>query len=209
MHFQIALARYGEQGRRFVVVESVARPCVGREQIKPTDELVAVNGKVIVEPTSKDRLTELLRTIAGAPRPLTLTFVEGEDREKHTPPQPPSPAARLFGGWQTVRPVARRVAPKMPVVPAPRRTKSPVAMKRRSARRRCALAAAFAVVVCGAVAPAPRPPTPPPPRRVPWAPLAAAGAGALALARPEVRLAKPLVGLARAGRGLVVGAFAA
>ena len=67
LHFQIALARYGEQGRRFVVVESVARQCVGRAQIKPTDELVAVNGKVIVEPTSKDRLTELLRTIAAAP----------------------------------------------------------------------------------------------------------------------------------------------
>ena len=78
LYFQIALARYGEQGRRFVVVESVARPCVGRAQIKPTDELVAVNGKVIVEPTSKDRLTELLRTIAAAPPDRsTLTFCRG------------------------------------------------------------------------------------------------------------------------------------
>ena len=197
LHFQIALARYGEQGRRFVVVESVARPCVGRAQIKPTDELVAVNGKVIVEPTSKDRLTELLRTIAAAPRPLTLTFVEGEDREKHAAPPPPSPlnAVLAFGGWRTVRPEPRRLAVPMPAPP-----------RKYYGRRRCLLAAALAFVLCGAV-PAPRKRPPPEPKKeFPWVPVAVAGAGAIALARPEVRAGRALASL---GRGVVIGAFPA
>ena len=196
LHFQIALARYGEQGRRFVVVESVARQCVGRAQIKPTDELVAVNGKVIVEPTSKDRLTELLRTIAAAPRPLTLTFVEGEDREKHAAPPPPSPlnAVLAFGGWRTVRPEPRRLV-RMPTPP-----------QKYYGRRRCFVAAAVAFVLCGAV-PAPREtPSPPPKKEFPWVPVAVAGAGAIALARPEVRAGRALASL---GRGAVIGAFPA
>ena len=63
---QIALARYGDEGRRFVVVESVARSCVGFGVIKSTDELVAIDGKVIVEPTSEDRLAVTRRPSAAA-----------------------------------------------------------------------------------------------------------------------------------------------
>ena len=155
-----------------------------------------MNGKVIVEPTSKDRLTELLRTIAAAPRPLTLTFVEGEDREKHAAPPPPSPlnAVLAFGGWRTVRPEPRRLV-RMPAPP-----------QNYYGRRRCLLAAALAFVLCGA-APAPRETPPPPPKKeFPWVPVAVAGAGAIALARPEVRAGKALASL---GRGAVIGAFPA
>ena len=155
-----------------------------------------MNGKVIVEPTSKDRLTELLRTIAAAPRPLTLTFVEGEDREKHAAPPPPSPlnAVLAFGGWRTVRPEPRRLV-RMPAPPS-----------RYYGRRRCLLAAALAFVLCGAV-PAPRPPPPPERKKdFPWVPVAVAGVGAVALARPEVRAGRALASL---GRGVVIGAFPA
>ena len=161
-------------------------------------ELVAVNGKVIVEPTSKDRLTELLRTIAAAPRPLTLTFVEGEDREKHAAPPPPSPlnAVLAFGGWRTVRPEPRRISVPMPAPPP-----------RYYGRRRCVLAAAVAFLLCGAVSPRPPPPPPPEPQKeFPWVPVAVAGAGAVALARPEVRAGRALAAL---GRGVVIGAFPA
>jgi len=73
-------------------------------------------------------------------------------------------------------------------------------------RRRCFVAAALAFVLCGA-APAP-PETPPPePRKdFPWVPVVVAGAGAVALARPEVRAGKALASL---GRGAVIGAFPA
>ena len=68
------------------------------------------------------------------------------------------------------------------------------------------MAAALAFVLCGA-APAP-PETPPPePRKdFPWVPVVVAGAGAVALARPEVRAGKALASL---GRGAVIGAFPA
>ena len=73
-------------------------------------------------------------------------------------------------------------------------------------RRRCLLAAAVAFVLCGAV-PAPREtPSPPPKKEFPWVPVAVAGAGAVALARPEVRAGRALASL---GRGAVIGAFPA
>ena len=73
-------------------------------------------------------------------------------------------------------------------------------------RRRCVLAAALAFVLCGAV-PAPRETPPPPPKKeFPWVPVAVAGAGAIALARPEVRAGRALASL---GRGVVIGAFPA
>ena len=73
-------------------------------------------------------------------------------------------------------------------------------------RRRCLLAAALGFVLCGAV-PAPREVSPPEPKKeFPWVPVAVAGAGAIALARPEVRAGKALASL---GRGVVIGAFPA
>ena len=48
----IALARYGEEGRQFVNVEETMPNCECYPgPLKPTDELIAVNGKVILEPT--------------------------------------------------------------------------------------------------------------------------------------------------------------
>ena len=72
-------------------------------------------------------------------------------------------------------------------------------------RRRCVLAAAVAFVLCGAV---PARPEPPPPQKegFPWVPVVVAGAGAVALARPEVRAGRALASL---GRGVVIGAFPA
>ena len=99
-----------------------------------------------------------------------------------------------FGGWRTVRPEPRRLV-RMPAPPP-----------RYYGRRRCALAAAVAFVLCGAV---PRPPPSPPPeprKEFPWVPVAVAGAGAVALARPEVRAGRALAAL---GRGVVIGAFPA
>ena len=50
--FAIALARYGEEGRQFVNVEETMPNCECYPgPLKPTDELIAVNGKVILEPT--------------------------------------------------------------------------------------------------------------------------------------------------------------
>jgi len=68
------------------------------------------------------------------------------------------------------------------------------------------LAAALGFVLCGAVPrPAP-PPSPPPKKEFPWVPVVVAGAGAVALARPEVRAGRALAAL---GRGVVIGAFPA
>ena len=67
------------------------------------------------------------------------------------------------------------------------------------------LAAALGFVLCGAVQ-RPPPPPPPPKKEFPWVPVAVAGAGAVALARPEVRAGRALAAL---GRGVVIGAFPA
>ena len=68
------------------------------------------------------------------------------------------------------------------------------------------MAAAVAFVLCGAVPARPEMPPPPPRKDFPWVPVAVAGAGAIALARPEVRAGKALASL---GRGAVIGAFPA
>ena len=68
------------------------------------------------------------------------------------------------------------------------------------------MVAAVAFVLCGAM-PAPRETPPPEPKKdFPWVPVAVAGAGAIALARPEGRAGKALASL---GRGAVIGAFPA
>ena len=133
---------------------------------------------------------------ADAEADADLTFVEGEDREKHAAPPPPSPlnAVLAFGGWRTVRPEPRRLV-RMPAPP-----------RKYYGRRRCVLAAALAFVLCGAAPARPPPPSPPPKKEFPWVPVAVAGAGAIALARPEVRAGRALASL---GRGVVIGAFPA
>ena len=78
--FTIALARYAE-GRHFVRVEEVLAH--GPPALKATDELIAVQDQIILEPT-KARFEELKKAIAGAKRPLKLTFIHGQGREAPT-----------------------------------------------------------------------------------------------------------------------------
>ena len=76
----MALARYGESGRRFVVVDSTERGSACFESVKPGDELCAVNGAAGVDP-DEESIETLKSAIANAPRPLVITFIEGEDRD--------------------------------------------------------------------------------------------------------------------------------
>ena len=76
--FSIILARYGNMGREFILVAAVDPACEFHRQLRPTDELIAVNGNVICEP---QRFGALSRTIYQAERPLTLTFIQGIDRD--------------------------------------------------------------------------------------------------------------------------------
>ena len=77
---RVALAKYGESGRRFVVVDSTERGSACFESVKPGDELCAVNGAAVVDP-DEESIETLKSAIANAPRPLVITFIEGEDRD--------------------------------------------------------------------------------------------------------------------------------
>ena len=54
-------------GREFILVAAVDPACEFHRQLRPTDELIAVNGNVICEP---QRFGALSRTIYQAERPL-------------------------------------------------------------------------------------------------------------------------------------------
>ena len=62
------------EGRRFIAVEATMTEL----KVKPTDELVAVNGRQIVDPDA--RAFHKIIAYLGKTRPLTLTFVEGSHR---------------------------------------------------------------------------------------------------------------------------------
>ncbi|KAJ1460651.1 hypothetical protein M885DRAFT_332104 [Pelagophyceae sp. CCMP2097] len=71
----ITLERY-RGGRTFVGVDGTREGSEAYSVIRPTDELVAVSGEAICEPTQKSFDT-LRETIVRAERPLVLTFVRG------------------------------------------------------------------------------------------------------------------------------------
>lgn len=75
--FKILIARYGERGRQFVEVDEVLPHCEIARKLKPRDELIAINGDLVVEPT-QDSFEAIKSKILEAPRPLRLTFIEGE-----------------------------------------------------------------------------------------------------------------------------------
>ncbi|KAK7237790.1 hypothetical protein SO694_0002204 [Aureococcus anophagefferens] len=78
----IALARYGDEGREFIQIDGTEPFCdLYPGPLKPTDELIAYDDTIIVEPrtTSFDKLRD---AIAHSPRPLKLTFIEGERRDE-------------------------------------------------------------------------------------------------------------------------------
>ena len=64
---RVALARYGESGRRFVVVDSTERGSACFDGVKPGDELAAVNGAAVVDP-DEESIETLKSAIANAPR---------------------------------------------------------------------------------------------------------------------------------------------
>ena len=72
---EILIARYGAEGREYIhVEETMPHSEVYPGPLKPTDELIAVNGKVIMEPTEA-RFKDLQKAILRCPRPLKLTFI--------------------------------------------------------------------------------------------------------------------------------------
>ena len=80
------------------VVDATKRGSEGFDVVKPGDELVEVNGAMVVDPKDEGAIADLAAAIENAPRPLVATFVEGEDREA------------LFAGQEAKRGPAR--APK-------------------------------------------------------------------------------------------------
>ena len=90
----IVLAKYGDEGREHVQVEATNPNCElyleqlplkklekVHDKIMPTDEIIAINGELILEPTPQT-FPQILKKIAKAGRPVEFTFVFGERREE-------------------------------------------------------------------------------------------------------------------------------
>ena len=81
--FHVLIARYGAEGRQFVQVDATQPHCEAYPEIlKPTDELIEVNGKLIMDPKDGKWFDALLKQISQSKRPLTLTFIHGERRDE-------------------------------------------------------------------------------------------------------------------------------
>lgn len=71
----VSLAKFGDKGRPFVTVDKSSDP-----RLLPGDELAAINGAYVVDPSEKS--IELVKTtIKESPRPLVITFIRGEQLE--------------------------------------------------------------------------------------------------------------------------------
>lgn len=80
--FSIAVARYGREGRMFVEVDETFPNCeCYPDELKPTDELIAINDRLILEPRAED-VHDIKEAIAASERPLKLTFIQGENRDQ-------------------------------------------------------------------------------------------------------------------------------
>ena len=64
-----------------MLVDETFPSCQAFDRLRPHDELVAINGALLIEVDAEAfaSLVERLRTL---PRPLTLTFAAGEGRER-------------------------------------------------------------------------------------------------------------------------------
>ena len=71
---RVALARYGESGRRFVVVDSTERGSACFESVKPGDELCAVNGAAVVDPDEESDDVDHECEATGALYPIKAGF---------------------------------------------------------------------------------------------------------------------------------------
>ena len=79
--FSIALARYGDEGRFFLQVDATRPGCdLYPDLLKPHDELVAVDDELVVSADTR-KFQEVLHRLLTAPRPIKLTFIEGEGRD--------------------------------------------------------------------------------------------------------------------------------
>lgn len=76
--FSLVLARFGDTGREVLQVEKVSASCT--HKLHARDELVAVNGRIVVAKTPED-FQKLLSLLQNAPRPLSLTFVPAQGRK--------------------------------------------------------------------------------------------------------------------------------
>lgn len=81
--FSITLATVGNDvaGREYVMVSKTSDKCdLFPDVLKPGDELVCVNDGLIVLPDAMS-FRALRDSIVHAPRPFTLTFIQGVDRD--------------------------------------------------------------------------------------------------------------------------------
>lgn len=78
--FKIILARGLASTRRRVVVDATFEDCVAFDTLRPNDEIIAVDGDLLIEldPEAFGELVSRLRY----KRPLTLTFAMGDGRDK-------------------------------------------------------------------------------------------------------------------------------
>ncbi|KAJ1458578.1 hypothetical protein M885DRAFT_90928 [Pelagophyceae sp. CCMP2097] len=80
--FKICIARYGTDGRCFVTVEETLPHCpLYAGALMPTDEVIAINGTLILEPCA-EMFDALRESIEKAERPVDFTFIQGERREE-------------------------------------------------------------------------------------------------------------------------------
>ena len=80
--FSILVARYGDEGRNFVEIEETHPACeLHPGPLKPTDELIAVNDELILDP-SPETFDAILQSLVKAARPVKLTFIQGEHRDE-------------------------------------------------------------------------------------------------------------------------------
>ncbi|EGB03231.1 hypothetical protein AURANDRAFT_68176 [Aureococcus anophagefferens] len=79
---ELFVSRYGSDGRLFAgVKETFPKLCETFPDPKPTDELIAINGKTFPLRPSLSFFTQLDDYISTAPRPLILTFIQGQNRD--------------------------------------------------------------------------------------------------------------------------------
>ena len=139
--FKICLGRRSVDARRRstrrrVLVDETFPSCQAFDRLRPHDELVAINGALLIEVDAEAfaSLVERLRTL---PRPLTLTFAAGEGRERAFALQ-----------------LRRRAASLVPPVPPPPVASTPPPRRRRQAadddaeRTQCGLTCFGSAYVC-------------------------------------------------------------
>ena len=80
LRFTVALARYGAKGREFVEVDSTGLDC-DCAALRPRDELVAVDGVLLVDVHRPGFFRNLQRRVREGKRPITLKFVQGMHRD--------------------------------------------------------------------------------------------------------------------------------